>query len=238
MWKRLDKLCDLLSEAHLYVTRMKIQGALAHLNKVEQAQLQDLSERIIESANWIGKYVEVRRSHDPEGIQELLSVDSLISGIHENAASLYQSSKRRPDPGEQPNQREQYLRLTQKAQAAAFRETTRRAGGPGVDCGKTIAALIDLDSGDIWVASSGSTTLLPTTEGVISSVKKFEEWPVKACAEVNALDQAVRQGLDPSPRPRPAHIYTYCFTWNENTGKWTERPLVPTVANGLTRFRR
>jgi hypothetical protein len=89
--------------------------------------------------------------------------------------------------------------------------------------GKTIAAMIDLDTGVIFVDSSGRAgrDLAAKTESVIRVAKKAEDWEVNACAEVNALDRHIRGGLNPVPGV--THLYSYCYTWDYDKRRWTGR---------------
>lgn len=131
------------------------------------------------------------------------------------------------------------LRYMSIAMSEAVREKNRHPQGPSKDMGKTIACLINVDDPtQFWVASSGTThrlDLTPETRRILVGVYQVEEWPVDACAEVNALDLAIRAHL--APVRNQTHLYSYCFTWNIRTRRWTGRGACHNCKQWLSRYK-
>lgn len=240
--KVVDDLYSKLMFAHSVVGRMKrgskeVDSGI--LSKVDGAndEIGGMSEILSNfTFDWVTKYNSLTHSKDQREIMaDLINQAEAIdlSQMHARAGYLYSLSQQKAVAEVVPTK----SKRMSEAQSAAAREKSRYPHGPSYSMGKTIGAIIDLDTGAVFVATSGTVAreLTAATRALLHGVHEVEKWPIDACAEVNAIDQHIRAGL--KPVPGETHLYSYCYTWDYSKKKWTGRSACYNCRQWLARYK-
>jgi len=237
-----------LMEAGAFIGRLNSSSAEVHLDNLSASELEEVWEiteqlsdftfgwvTLFNSLNYHGS---LHSAKDDRGeiARDLISRAEAIglAAIHGRATYLYKLAQK-PRKQETVATPWRYMSL---AMAEAAREKNRHPHGPHSNMGKTIAALVNTETLQCWVAISGATgrsSLSSRTKAIISCAKAVEEWPVDACAEVNALEQAIASGLD--PKPGVTHLFSYCYTWSYKKNKWTGRSACHNCKQWLAKYK-
>lgn len=239
--KRVEDFHNKLLFAHSIIGRMK-RGS----NEVDSrilsrigadAEIDSMSHVLSNvTFDWVTKYNSLTYAKDESAvmadlIDEAEAID--LSQMHARASYLYSLSQQKAAVEVAPTK----SRRMSETQRAAAELKAQFPHGPSKSMGKTIGAIIDLDTGIIFVASSGRTAkkLHPKTKTLLAGVHEVEKWPVDACAEVNAIDEHILGGLDPVPGR--THLYSYCYTWDYSKRKWTGRSACLNCRQWLARYK-
>ncbi len=119
-------------------------------------------------------------------------------------------------------------RLAALAATEAVAMRNKYPGGPNVLVGTVIAGLVDVETGRTWIGTSGQTAHTRAAHTVMTNLLKgtvkAEEWPVAACAEVDAMKQYLHDmGIDSADGIPADTLYFHAETWNSSAGKWQGR---------------
>ncbi|MEU7901199.1 hypothetical protein AB0B45_51315 [Nonomuraea sp. NPDC049152] len=98
----------------------------------------------------------------------------------------------------------------------------------GADYGTVIAGLSDAGSDDFWIGTSGAYTRAtqqhPLMQELLAGVGQAENWPVNACAEVDAMNQyLLARGFTRKAQIPAGALYFHAETWNYDEEKWQAR---------------
>ena len=239
--KRVEDFHNKLLFAHSIIGRMhrgskevdrgQIAGAEAEI-----ASMSDILSNV--TFDWVTKYNSLtygKNKNEDEVMADLIDEAEAIdlSQMHARASYLYSLSQQKAAAEVAPTK----SRRMAEAQAAAARLKNQFPHGPSASMGKTIGAIIDLDTGEIRVASSGRAAkkIHAKTRALLAGVHEIEKWPVDACAEVNAIDEHILGGLNPVPGQ--THLYSYCYTWDYSKNKWTGRSACYNCRQWLARYK-
>jgi hypothetical protein len=98
----------------------------------------------------------------------------------------------------------------------------------GRDYGTVIAGVSDSASDDYWIGTSGAYAYAavqhPLMQELLAGVGQAEDWPVNACAEVDAMNQyLIARGHTAKNQIPPGTLYFHAETYNHTSKKWQSR---------------
>lgn len=127
---------------------------------------------------------------------------------------------------EQAKRRHEAIISSAREEAVTLRK--KYPGGKGSAVGTVIVGLADTITGKTYTGTSGAyaqaTKKHRVMEELLAGVPQVEDWPVNACAEVEAMNKFLNAGeITKKSEIQAETLYFHAETWNEKSGKWQAR---------------
>lgn len=177
----------------------------------------------------VTQFLRTMESAIVSGTSESVARQEFITWVdedynRENALRRYIEERDRLEKEEQRLATERaHERLKDRARDEAVKLRNGYRGG--LSDSTVVCGLVDLASGTVWTAVSGTQyphhTVL--TE-LLRRTHQVETWPVEACAEVNALNQYLNsQGITNKSDISSDTLFFHAETWNSGKNQWQAR---------------
>lgn len=129
---------------------------------------------------------------------------------------------------EETRRKEAIERFAALAATKAVQFRKGHAGGPGSTVGTVVAGLANVEDGSSWVGTSGVSlhkyASHPVMAKLLANTHQAEDWPVEACAEVDAMKQYLHQAnitsVDQIPK---GALFFHAETWDDRKRVWKGR---------------
>ncbi|MEV4747475.1 hypothetical protein AB0K21_13965 [Streptosporangium sp. NPDC049248] len=166
------------------------------------------------------------------GTSEASARAAFIDWVNDNDGggwAYYLTKKAEADRQEAEAQaKARHERITASAREEAVSLRNKHPGGKGVAVGTVIVGLADTITGKTYTGTSGAYTYADKRHAVMEEllvgVPQVEDWPVNACAEVDAMNKLlIARKITKKSEIKAETLYFHAETWNSTSGKWQAR---------------
>ncbi|WP_030922694.1 YwqJ-related putative deaminase [Streptosporangium amethystogenes] len=167
-----------------------------------------------------------------EGTSEASARAAFIDWVEENDGggwTYYLTKKAEVDRQEaeaQAKRRHEMIIASAREEAVGLRK--KYPGGKGATVGTVIVGLADTTTGKTYTGTSGAYVHADkrhsVMEALLVGVPQVEDWPVNACAEVDAMNKLlIAREITKKSEIQVETLYFHAETWNGKAGKWQAR---------------